>query len=206
MPVCHTGGRGFEPRQPRSWLRLPTQTGPFLFWSVPTAPSIPYHFPVLAESVRAWATGSRCAVDATLGGGGHAAIFRDMGATILGIDRDPDAIAAVRRRLGTTGLQYLEASFAAPAAIAAIREFHPDRILLDLGVSSHQIDSTERGFTFRPGAPLDMRMEGRGKGEEGRGITAADVLNSWPVERLSTVRSEERRVGKECRSRWSPYH
>ena len=157
---------------------------------MPTAPSIPYHVPVLAESVRAWATGSRCAVDATLGGGGHAAIFRDMGATILGIDRDPDAIAAVRRRLGTTGLQYLEASFAAPDAIAAIREFHPDHILLDLGVSSHQIDSTERGFTFRPGAPLDMRMEGRGKGEEGRGITAADVLNSWPVERLSTVFSD----------------
>jgi len=157
---------------------------------VPTAPSIPYHVPVLAESVRAWATGSRCAVDATLGGGGHAAIFRELGATVLGIDRDPEAIAAVRRRLGTTGLQYLEASFAAPAAIAAIREFHPDHILLDLGVSSHQIDSTERGFTFRPGAPLDMRMEGRGKGEEGRGITAADVLNSWPVERLSTVFSD----------------
>ena len=157
---------------------------------MPTAPSIPYHVPVLAESVRAWAAGSRRAVDATLGGGGHAAIFRELGATVLGIDRDPEAIAAVRRRLGTTGLQYLEASFAAPAAIAAIREFHPDRILLDLGVSSHQIDSTERGFTFRPGAPLDMRMEGRGKGEEGRGITAADVLNSWPVERLSTVFSD----------------
>jgi len=157
---------------------------------VPTAPSIPYHVPVLAESVRAWAAGSRRAVDATLGGGGHAAIFRELGATVLGIDRDPEAIAAVRRRLGTTGLQYLEASFAAPAAIAAIREFHPDHILLDLGVSSHQIDSTERGFTFRPGAPLDMRMEGRGKGEEGRGITAADVLNSWPVERLSTVFSD----------------
>ncbi|OLB49035.1 MAG: 16S rRNA (cytosine(1402)-N(4))-methyltransferase [Gemmatimonadetes bacterium 13_2_20CM_2_65_7] len=157
---------------------------------MPTAPSIPYHVPVLAESVRAWAAGSRRAVDATLGGGGHAAIFRELGATVLGIDRDPEAIAAVRRRLGTTGLQYLEASFAAPAAIAAIREFHPDHILLDLGVSSHQIDSTERGFTFRPGAPLDMRMEGRGKGEEGRGITAADVLNSWPVERLSTVFSD----------------
>jgi len=149
-----------------------------------------YHLPVLTAAVGAWAAGSRRAVDATVGGGGHAAIFRELGATVLGIDRDPEAIAAVRRRLGTTGLQYLEASFAAPAAIAAIREFHPDHILLDLGVSSHQIDSTERGFTFRPGAPLDMRMEGRGKGEEGRGITAADVLNSWPVERLSTVFSD----------------
>ncbi len=195
MPVCHTGGRGFEPRQPRqprSWLRLPTQTGPFLLWSVPTAPSIPYHVPVLAESVRAWGTGSRRAVDATLGGGGHAAIFRELGATVLGIDRDPDAIAAARCRLGTAGIEYLEASFAAPAATAAIREFHPDRILLDLGVSSHQIDAAERGFTFRPGAPLDMRMgAGAGvKGQGARGVTAADLLNSWPVERLSTVFSD----------------
>ena len=187
MPVCHTGGRGFEPRQPRSWLRLPTQTGPFLFWSVPTAPSIPYHVPVLAESVRAWAAGSRRAVDATLGGGGHAAIFRELGATVLGIDRDPDAIDAVRRRLGTAGIEYLEASFAAPSALVAIRAFRPDRILLDLGVSSHQIDAAERGFTFRPGAALDMRMGGRGKGEEGRGITAADILNSWSAEQLTTV-------------------
>jgi 16S rRNA (cytosine1402-N4)-methyltransferase len=84
-------------------------------------------------------------------------------------------------------MEYLEASFAAPAAIAAIAEFHPDRILLDLGVSSHQIDTPERGFTFRPGAPLDMRMGGRGKGKGGRGITARDVLNTWPVDRLSAV-------------------
>jgi len=137
--------------------------------------------------VREWAGGSTRAVDATLGGGGHAAILRDVGASVLGIDRDPDAIAASRRRLGTVNVEYLEASFAAPSAVAAIREFQPDRILLDLGVSSHQIDSAERGFTFRPGAPLDMRMTGRGKGEGGRGVTARDVLNSWPVERLATV-------------------
>ncbi len=104
------------------------------------APSTPYHVAVLAESVRAWATGTQRAVDATLGGGGHAAIFHELGATVLGIDRDPDAIAAVRRRLGTAGIEY-----------------------------------------------LDMRMEGRGKGEAGRGITAADILNSWSAEQLTTV-------------------
>ncbi len=161
--------------------------GVFLLWRVPTAasgsPSIPYHIPVLAAAVRAWASGSTRAVDATLGGGGHAAILRDTGASVLGIDRDPDAIAASRRRLGAGGVEYLEASSADPAAIAAIREFHPDRILLDLGVSSHQIDTPERGFTFRPGAPLDMRMEGSG-------ITARDVLNTWPVERLTAVFSD----------------
>jgi len=156
---------------------------------VPTAASgsIPYHVPVLSAAVREWALGSTRAVDGTLGGGGHAAILREAGAKVLGIDRDHDAIAAARSRLGTDDVEYLEASFAAPAALAAIAAFHPDRILLDLGVSSHQIDAAERGFTFRQGAPLDMRMQGGGTGEGGRGLTARDVLNSWPVERLATV-------------------
>jgi 16S rRNA (cytosine1402-N4)-methyltransferase len=168
--------------------------GVFLLWSVPTAasdsPALPYHVPVLAAAVRDWATGCARAVDATLGGGGHAAILLELGARVLGIDRDPDAIAATRERLGRDGIQYLEGSFAAPAAFAAIFAFQPDRILLDLGVSSHQIDTPERGFTFRPGAPLDMRMGGKGTGEGGRGLTARDVLNTWPVERLSTVFSD----------------
>jgi len=169
---------------------------------VPTAtsdsPAIPYHIPVLAAAVQAWAAGSTRAVDATLGGGGHAAILRESGATVLGIDRDADAIAATRRRLGTAGVEYLEASFAAPSAITAIREFRPDRILLDLGVSSHQIDTAERGFTFRAGAPLDMRMEGHGGGDSGHGITARDILNSWSVERLAAAFAD---YGDERRSR-----
>src|SRR5882762_988079 len=164
--------------------------GVFLLWSVPRAasdsPSIPYHTPVLAAAVREWASGSTRAVDATIGGGGHAAILRGLGARVLGIDRDPDAIDAAQTRLGTEGVEYLAASFAAPAALAAIAAFHPDRILLDLGVSSHQIDTPERGFTFRPGAPLDMRMGGKGTGERS-GITARDVLNTWPAERLGAV-------------------
>jgi len=142
--------------------------------------------PVLAAAVRAWAEGSERAVDATLGGGGHATLLRDAGAVVLGIDRDPDAIAASRQRLGSTRMEYLAGSFAAPAALAAIAAFNPDRILLDLGVSSHQIDSAERGFTFRPGAPLDMRMGGRETGEGGR-VKARDILNTWPVERLAAV-------------------
>jgi 16S rRNA (cytosine1402-N4)-methyltransferase len=146
----------------------------------------PFHVPVLADAVRTWAAGSRRAVDGTLGGGGHAAILLGLGARVLGIDRDPDAIAAARLRLGTDAIEYREGSFAAPAALAAIHSFQPDRILLDLGVSSHQIDSDARGFTFRPGAPLDMRMEGAGSREQ-RAVPARDVLNSWSVERLSTV-------------------
>src|SRR5258707_15754611 len=100
------------------------------------------------------------------------------------------SFTATRERLGSTAMKYLEASFAAPAALAAIRDFHPDRILLDLGVSSHQIDTPERGFTFRPGTPLDMRMRGKGTGEGGKGITARDILNTWSVERLGAVFSD----------------
>lgn len=147
----------------------------------------PFHVPVLADAVRTWAAGSRRAVDGTLGGGGHAAILVGLGSRVLGIDRDPDAIAAARLRLGTDAIEYREGSFAAPAALAAIQSFQPDRILLDLGVSSHQIDSDARGFTFREGAPLDMRMGGRGKREGGRVPSAGDVLNTWPTERLAAV-------------------
>ena len=177
--------------------------GVFLLWSVPTAASDPisYHVPVLSAAVRAWADGSTRAVDATLGGGGHAAVLRGLGARVLGIDRDPAALAAARHRLGTEGIEYLEGSFAAPAVLAAIRSFNPDRILLDLGVSSHQIDTVERGFTFRPGAPLDMRMAGKGTGQgglAGPGIAARDVLNSWPEERLIQVFSD---YGDERRAR-----
>ena len=117
-------------------------------------------------------------MDATAGGGGHAAILRATGARVLLIDRDAQALAAARERLGTDGVEYLEAPFADSAALHAIRVFRPDRILLDLGVSSHQLDAPDRGFTFRPGAPLDMRMA------PGVGPSAADVLNSWPEQRL----------------------
>ena len=137
--------------------------------------------PVLADAVRAWAEGSRRAVDATVGGGGHAAVLRAAGALVLAFDRDPAAVTAARERLGDDGVRYLTAAFATPAALTAARDFGPDRILLDLGVSSHQLDAAERGFTFREGVALDMRMTA------GVGASAADVLNSWPEPRLATV-------------------
>jgi 16S rRNA (cytosine1402-N4)-methyltransferase len=157
---------------------------------VSTTPA--YHVPVLADAVRAWAAGSRRAVDATLGGGGHAALLAAAGAEVLGIDRDPAAIAAARSHLGDSAIRYLTAAFGAPEAIAAIRAFQPDRILLDLGISSHQVDTAERGFTFRPGAPLDMRMT------PGQGPSARDVLNSWPEERLTAAFAD---YGDERRAR-----
>ena len=98
---------------------------------------------------------------------------------------------SAQQLLGDERVRYLSTAFAAPLALAAVAAFRPDRILLDLGLSSHQVDSTDRGFTFRPGAPLDMRMtpgpRPGGKGGGGpAGPTAAEVLNSWPEEQLAT--------------------
>jgi 16S rRNA (cytosine1402-N4)-methyltransferase len=116
------------------------------------------HQPVLLDPILARAQTARRVVDATLGHGGHAAAFLAAGATVLGIDRDPDAIATARARLGDTGITYLQLPYGSDAALAAVAAFAPDFILADLGVSSRQLDVAERGFTFRPGAPLDMRM------------------------------------------------
>ena len=151
-----------------------------------------YHTPVLATELASLALGSGRIVDATLGGGGHAAMFRSLGADVLGIDRDPEAIQAARGRLGEDHVRYLEAPFFGEKALDAIGAFHPDFILLDLCVSSHQIDEERRGFTFRPGSPLDMRMEGTGQ-------TAADLLNEADQGELRRVFAEygdERRAGR----------
>lgn len=116
------------------------------------------HVPVLLAPIMERARGARRVVDGTLGDGGHAAGFVAQGSQLLGIDRDPDAITNARARLGEIGVSYLQAPYASDEALAAVRAFRPDFILLDLGVSSRQLDQADRGFTFRPGAPLDMRM------------------------------------------------
>jgi 16S rRNA (cytosine1402-N4)-methyltransferase len=151
-----------------------------------------YHTPVLADEIAMLAVGCRRVVDATLGGGGHAAIFRSLGAEVLGIDRDPEAIEAARTRLGGDGIHYLEAPFSSERALDAIDRFRPGFILVDLGVSSHQFDEERRGFTFRPGSPLDMRMEGAGQ-------SAADLLNEadqGELRRIFAEYGDERRAGR----------
>jgi 16S rRNA (cytosine1402-N4)-methyltransferase len=116
-----------------------------------------WHVPVLFDPIMARAADAARVVDATLGHGGHAAGFVALGARVLGIDRDPDAIASARERLGNS-IEYLQTTYASESAVARVASFAPDFILLDLGVSSRQLDAHDRGFTFRPGAPLDMRM------------------------------------------------
>ena len=153
-------------------------------------PTVPYHVPVLLQPVIEAAAGAGRVVDATVGGGGHSEALRAAGHQVLAIDRDPDAIAFARARLGDAGIRYLQASYDAPEALDAVAEWRPGFILLDLGVSSHQLDATGRGFTFRPGAPLDMRMEGEG-------ASAADLLNeadSTTLERIFADYGDERRA------------
>jgi 16S rRNA (cytosine1402-N4)-methyltransferase len=151
----------------------------------------PVHLPVLLAPVVAAAEGTRRIVDATLGDGGHATALRRDGVELLGIDRDPAALAVSRRRLGERGMRYLQATYGDPLALDAVADFHPDFVLLDLGVSSRQLDEGERGFTFRPGAPLDMRMGSAG-------MTAGDVLNRSAESELEHIFAE---YGDERQSR-----
>ncbi|MDD4098975.1 MAG: 16S rRNA (cytosine(1402)-N(4))-methyltransferase RsmH [Lentisphaeria bacterium] len=126
-------------------------------------------------------------VDGTLGGGGHAAalLTRRPEAELLGIDRDPAAIAAAAERLAPFGdrVHLRHDCFSNLDACAESLGWHTfDALLLDLGVSSPQIDSPERGFSFRFDGPLDMRMDPSTATE-----TAADLLNNLPEAELADL-------------------
>jgi len=161
-----------------------------------------YHAPVLSHDVRTRLVTTREGryVDATLGGGGHAAALLDeLGpdATVLGIDRDADALAAARDRLADAvdagRFRAVQGRFGTLRALLEAEDFMPvDGLLLDLGVSSYQIDDPERGLSFQEEGPLDMRMDPR------QGLTARRVVNDWGEADLRTVLyeyGEERRAG-----------
>ncbi len=146
------------------------------------------HEPVLLREVLEWmnvrADGIYC--DGTLGGGGHSeAILTASGGTAIlyGIDRDMNAIHAAGERLGRfPGFHALFGNFHDAAAL--LREAGAgslDGALLDLGVSSPQLDTPERGFSYHEDAPLDMRMD------QTRGRTAAELLNTEPEAELARI-------------------
>lgn len=145
-----------------------------------------YHVPVLATEVVEMLSPERGGVyfDGTLGGGGHseAILVRSEEARVVAADRDPEALAEGRRRLARFGDRF-EAREGDFADVAEGLEPGLAGALLDLGVSSHQIDETARGFSFRSGSPLDMRM-----GDSG--LTAADVLNGYERDELVRVLRE----------------
>lgn len=123
-----------------------------------------YHAPVLAAEVLALVGDADLALDGTLGGGGHSAAMLEHGVgSVVGIDRDSGAIAAARERLEAYELngrfRVVSGNYSDPTVLAQLGDDPFDAILLDLGVSSRQLDAEDRGFTFREGAPLDMRMD-----------------------------------------------
>ena len=146
------------------------------------------HEPVLLQEVLQWMNvregGTYC--DGTLGGGGHSeAILADSGGTavLYGIDRDENAIRAAGERLGRyAGFHAIHGNFHDAAALLA-REgvYSLDGVLLDLGVSSPQLDTPERGFSYHEDAPLDMRMD------RSRGVTAAEFLNTADEKEIAEV-------------------
>lgn len=126
-------------------------------------------------------------VDGTAGGGGHSAeILSRLGENgrLYSIDRDPDAIETVKRRFeGDRRSVVLHGEFADMKELLS-REgvYKVDGVILDLGVSSHQLDTAERGFSFHEDAPLDMRMSQQG-------TTAADLVNTLDFKELCRILS-----------------
>jgi 16S rRNA (cytosine1402-N4)-methyltransferase len=160
----------------------------------------PYHVPVLVEEVMAVLRPERGGLflDGTLGGGGHseALLERAPEARVIGVDRDPDALAEAGARLARFGERFraVRSNFADAVSAAGVAPGTLAGALLDLGISSHQIDVDARGFTFRPGAPLDMRMSGGAGGEQ----SAAELLNTADEGELADIFY---RFGEERRSR-----
>ncbi len=140
-----------------------------------------YHVPALADDVARLATGRLRVVDCTVGGGGHAQRLLATAERLLAIDRDPHAVQYAREMIPDSRVEWLTGSFAAQATLAAIAAFRPDFVLFDLGVSFHQIDDDARGFSFRPGVPLDMRMN------RCETVTAGALLNTLPVADLARL-------------------
>src|SRR5688572_6562998 len=155
------------------------------------------HEPVLLDEVLAMLAvrPGGLYVDGTLGLGGHAAAILEAGAPdarLLAFDRDAETMAGTRASLAAYGerVRYVHADFREiPAQLGRERA---DGILLDLGVSSVQLDTAGRGFSFQADGPLDMRMD-RSQGE-----TAADVVNEMDEEDLANVIYE---YGEDRRSR-----
>ena len=139
-----------------------------------------YHKPVLIDEVveALNVEPGKIYIDGTIGGGGHSAQLLKSNARVLGIDRDEDAILHLKKKfeseIASGQLTLVRGNFADIKRISNSNGFETvDGILLDLGVSSNQIDKSGRGFSLRREEPLDMRMD------EGLVLTARDLVNNW---------------------------
>jgi 16S rRNA (cytosine1402-N4)-methyltransferase len=158
----------------------------------------PGHEPVLVGEVVRFLGDADVVLDATVGAGGHASALLEAGVgRVVGLDRDPDALAASRDRLPKErfrGVQGRFADLAERAEGAGVRT--AGGILFDLGVSSLHLDHAERGFSYRADGPLDMRMDQEGP-------TAAHVVNTYSEDELARILrdyGEERFAGRVARA------
>lgn len=154
------------------------------------------HTPVLlAEVLDAVKPASgKVIMDGTFGAGGYTRAFLEAGASVIAIDRDPDAIEA-GRVIEAEFAPRLRLVHAAFSRLDGATDQKVDGVVLDIGVSSMQVDQAERGFSFRREGPLDMRMARQG-------MSAADIVNSYKpsdLSRIFTVLGEERHAGRIAR-------
>jgi len=145
------------------------------------------HLPVLYPEVLAGlkpAPGGKY-IDGTLGAGGHAAGILTLSSPdgrLLGMDRDPRALETARAALAPFGDRVTIVSASYTHMADAARGFAPvDGILLDLGLSSLQLDDPARGFAFQSEGPLDMRFDPQSE------LTAAEIVNEWPLDELADI-------------------
>lgn len=160
-----------------------------------------YHQPVMPDEVRHYLISrpDGTYLDMTCGGGGHLRILSDSlskKSVLIGIDRDEEAIRFAKETLKVVPqlTRLINSRFSEIDRVAEdIGLSRVDGILFDLGVSSHQIDSSERGFSFMHDGPLDMRMD------KNDTLTAEEVINEYPAKELSKVfrdYGEERNPGR----------
>lgn len=123
-------------------------------------------------------------VDCTVGGAGHSIeIAKRLGekGKLIALDRDPDAVKAAKERLNGYNAQVIRSNYSnLRDVLDSIGIDFVDGVLMDLGVSSHQLDTPERGFSYHYNAPLDMRMSQDG-------ISAYDIVNDWSEEQLAKI-------------------
>jgi 16S rRNA (cytosine1402-N4)-methyltransferase len=160
------------------------------------------HVPVLAGELIDLLGPRQIAVDGTVGGGGHARLIGDRlgpGGTLIGIDRDPIAEERFAELAAEVpcATRFIRGTFAQGLELLREEGVRADMVTLDLGMSSLQVDTRDRGFSYSYDAPLDMRMD------PDQDLTAADVVNTWDERRLARVLreyGEERYAGRIARA------
>ena len=148
-----------------------------------------YHLPVLLNEVLEALTphDKGVYIDGTLGGGGHSGLILDKSTPtgiLLGIDRDKEALAEAKDNLAVYGRRFIpvQGKYSQMADIAADHNIASvDGVLLDIGVSSHQLDEAERGFSYMQDGPLDMRMD------QESGKSAKELINEADAETLKHI-------------------